>query len=424
MVSSQDVFERTDNEREVSLVKSSAIKQYTHQQSAGDRVDNANNIQSLEDGKANLSTPKKQAFKDSHLAHLLAMRRVLQERVAAPVIPTAPILTQDGEGIIWPHTINLIQGQTGTHKSRVAELISSRLISKGGFRGETLGLELGGSPGRAYSVCYVDTERNQQEQFIQAIQKMKERAGYEHSENPAHFDYNSLLDIPRTERLEALRQYLVHIRSEKPGHLIIVLDQLADCVADFNDPKESLLLTDLLNVMVNQQDVTFLCIIHENPGGSKARGHLGTEAANKASTVLQVSFIRPANGDPGSVLQMKYIKRRSGSPNLTFHVQYDAERGDLVRAHGGAVTDALDQRNKTARLPDVIAQLGPILTEPLPITKLRARLAEKLGASGKTVGIRLKTIIDDKMLVPDANGVACCLKREQTGKLVHCRLEP
>lgn len=372
--------------------------------------------QQLGNSKGGLRTSKSGTIDGSNLTRLLNMRQTLQERVANVVTCTAPILIQNGEGIIWPHTINMIQGQTGTHKSRVAELFTSFLIANGNLRGETLGLAFGNPAGPPYSVCYIDTERNQQEQFIQAVQQMKQRAGYEPGEHPTHFDYNSLLDIPRTERLAALREYLGYIRSAMSGHLMIVLDQLADCVADFNDPKESMLLTDLLNVMVNQQDVTFLCIIHENPGGSKARGHLGTESANKASTVLQVGFIKAANDKPSHVLQMKYIKRRSGSPNLTFHVQYDAEKGELVPVGAELVKVALDNRKRTAPLPKVIALLGPLLVNPMPVTKLKDLLLEKLGGNEKTIGDRLTNIITNETSVPDADGIVCILKKEKNEK--------
>jgi hypothetical protein len=373
--------------------------------------------------KAPLRTSNKGSLQGSHLQLLLATREELRERATGDITCSIPMLTQDGEGIVWPYTINLIQGQTGTHKSRVAELFASLLIAQDGFQGETIGLVR--TKDAPCSVCYVDTERNQQEQLPQAIQKIKEKAGYERSEHPNHFEYISLLAIPRTERLEALREYLNYMREQVPGHLVIILDQLADCVADFNDPKESMLLTDLLNVMVNQQDVTFLCIIHENPGGSKARGHLGTEGANKASTVLQVSYIKAASGAPGNVLQMKYIKRRSGSPNLAFHVQYDAEKGELVRAGDGAVADALNNRKKTALPADVIAKLGAILTsERMPITKLKDKLVAELGGSTKTMGQRLADIISQQTPVPDTDGVSCTLKQKKVSKEVRCWLEP
>lgn len=358
------------------------------------------------------------------MPHLLALRQVLKKRVASPVTCAAPILTQDGEGIIWPHTINVIQGQTGTHKSRVAETISSVLIAHGDFRGEALGLAVGDTSAVPYSVCYIDTERNQQEQLIQAVQQMKQRAGYEHDENLAHFDYNSLLDIPRTDRLAALRDYLGYIREELSGHLVIVLDQTADCVADFNDPKESMLLTDLLNVMVNQQDVTFICVIHENPGGTKARGHLGTELANKASTVLQVGFIKSASGIPSPVLQMKYIKRRSGSQDFKVNVQYDAEKGELVRSDAATVKTALDNRKRTAHIDQITTLLGEILVTPMPITELKKQLATKAGSSPKTVGFRLDELIGKKIAIPDADGVACALASKKEGKNILYRLVP
>jgi hypothetical protein len=387
-------------------------------------IQNHNRRQPTGGSKTGLRTAKKGAVAGSHVLHLLALRNELKKRVESPVACAEPILTQDGQGIIWPYTINLIQGQTGTHKSRVAELFSAFLIAENGLKGEALGMAMGSTIGRPYSVCYVDTERNQQEQLIQAVQKIKKRAGYEHNQHPAHFDYNSLLDIPRTERLAALRDYLEYIRSEMSGHLVIVLDQLADCVADFNDPKESMLLTDLLNVMVNQQDVTFICVIHENPGGTKARGHLGTEMANKASTVLQVSFIKAASGTPSPVLQMKYIKRRSGSRDWNLNVQYDAEQGELVRADKATVKTALDNRKRTAQPEHVVALLGEVLIESLPITQLRKQLVTKLGGSEKTMGFRLDDLITQKTEVPDTNGVACILVSEKAGKQSMCRLKP
>lgn len=383
-----------------------------------------NKSSSMSGSKAGLRTVKKKASKASLLDRLLDTQRTLQRRVERPIVCSKPLLTQDGEGIIWPHTINLIQGQTGTHKSRVAELICSALITEGELRGDSLGLALGSSATCPYAVCYVDTERNQQEQFVQAIQTMKKRAGYEPGDHPAHFKYASLLDIPRTERLETLRQYLEHLRGQMAGHLVIILDQLADCVTDFNDPKESLLLTDLLNVMVNQQDVTFLCIIHENPGGSKARGHLGTECANKASTVLQVGFIKSASGTPSDVIQMKYIKRRSGSPNLTFRVQYDAEKGELVRAEKDVVKAALDNRKIAAIPSEVITALSTVLIKPMKVTDLKAELIAKVGGSDKTLGSRLKVLITEQTTVPDADGVLCTLMQEKKGTSLLCWLQP
>ena len=47
---------------------------------------------------------------------------------------------------------------------------------------------------------------------------------------------------------------------------------------------------DLPNSTINTYDITFLCIIHENPYQEKARGHLGTELINKSSTALSINI--------------------------------------------------------------------------------------------------------------------------------------
>ena len=57
----------------------------------------------------------------------------------------------------------------------------------------------------------------------------------------------------------------------------MVVDVTTDCIRDFNRSDDSLELIDLMNEAINTYDVTFLYLIHENPGASKARGHLGTE---------------------------------------------------------------------------------------------------------------------------------------------------
>jgi len=50
-----------------------------------------------------------------------------------------PILWQNDNAIIFPHTINVIQGQAGVHKSRLAEFICAAMLKLNGFNNELLG---------------------------------------------------------------------------------------------------------------------------------------------------------------------------------------------------------------------------------------------------------------------------------------------
>jgi hypothetical protein len=196
-----------------------------------------------------------------------------------------------------------------------------------------LGIEFRPALGEAYKLLYVDTERNTSDQLPFAIQQLKSRAGFNPHDHPPALNYTSLVLLPRAERFPALAEYLAYHRAGFAGHLLVILDVLSDCVADYNDVAASLGLMDLLNVAVNEQDVTFLCVIHENPGGAsnKARGHLGTEAGNKASTALQVGFVKEG-GKPTLLLQLLYLKRRYAAPGLVFFAVYDEAACGLVRA--------------------------------------------------------------------------------------------
>jgi hypothetical protein len=58
-----------------------------------------------------------------NLKIVLATREKLKERKASEIRFSEPVLKQGENAVIFPHTINVIQGQAGVHKSRLAENI-------------------------------------------------------------------------------------------------------------------------------------------------------------------------------------------------------------------------------------------------------------------------------------------------------------
>ena len=87
-----------------------------------------------------------------------------------------PILRQNENAVIFPHTINVIQGQAGVHKSRLAEFICAAMLKLHGFSAELLGYKRENFDANN-TVVYVDTERNQSEQFPYALQNIQLKAG-------------------------------------------------------------------------------------------------------------------------------------------------------------------------------------------------------------------------------------------------------
>jgi hypothetical protein len=359
----------------------------------------------------------------SRLASLLALSQQVRDATEQPVTFRPALFWQDDEPVIWPRTVNLIQGQTGVHKSRVAELFGSAMLAPGALRGDDLGLEFRPAAGETYRLLYVDTERNTSDQLPYAIQSLKARAGYGFKQHPPDLDYTSLVMLPRAERFPALADYLAHHRAGFEGHLLVILDVLSDCVGDYNDVTASLGLIDLLNVAVNEQDATFLAVIHENPGStSKARGHLGTEASNKASTVLQVSFVKEG-GKQTNLLQLLYLKRRYAAPGLAFFATFDEATRGLVLADIGvgevrAMQDTRFQRKVSEAC--VGAALIDILTDgPLQYGTLIEALIEKLEVKKRSAQQYLSALFSENGgLVSDGGEQAYWLIKNEQGRKV------
>lgn len=359
-----------------------------------------------------------------HLPTLLHTEEKLRLRTEKDIVFQKALFRHKDEEVIWPRTINMIQGQYGVHKSRLAELFAAVFLTVGipGF--DTLGVEFQSEAGESYKLVYVDTERNISDQFPFALQRIKDRAGIPRDAHPASFAYTSLIHIPREQRFTALREYLVHLRQDFTGHMLVILDVVPDCVQNFNDVEASNELIDLLNEVVNEQNVTFLVVIHENPGGMKARGHLGTELGNKASTILQIGFLKNESA-PRRILELNYLKRRYGSPDFTVYAEYDPETKGLVTADPTAEELAQKQRVKKASLAEVVELLPEMLRVPKSAGKLAEELGARLEVSPRTIAERLKALVQPGALgIVDEQGRLCRLVKEEHGKETLYFLEP
>lgn len=347
----------------------------------------------------------------------LKTREDLTKKIQEEIIFSNPILEREGIGIIYPNTINIVQGKTGSHKSRFAELFAACLlclninISFLGFRKRTEDLN-------DFVVLYVDTERNLNDQFPYALKSIIGKS--EHPKKPDSFDFLSLLKIERSQRFNVLKQHLDHVRKKHPKHIVVFLDVLTDCIANFNDPKESMKLIDLMNNMINEFNITFICIIHENPGqGEKARGHLGTELQNKASTQIQTSLEQI---DDNHVIKIKYMKtRRSKRPDNFYAIYSESERG-LIMADSDMVAKVERLKKLKADVYDVAECLMEILLVSMKREDLLNQLMNYFDCSKNTINSRLKEIIENKIQIRGLKD-SFFLVKEKIGKEIWYSLE-
>ncbi|POY36983.1 hypothetical protein C3K47_07940 [Solitalea longa] len=358
---------------------------------------------------------------ETNLQKLLESQSKIRENKSRPITFASPILSQNENPVFFPRTINVIQGKAGVHKSRLAETVCATFLKQPHSNRDLLGFKSQSNYGNSagVAVCYVDTERNLSDQLPYALQQIQLKAGYQIEDHPELFDYISLLEFGREERFEMLNMYLDYIRNKFQTHVFIVLDVVTDCIENFNDSKDSMRLIDMMNRSINRYNVSFLCLIHENPGNTdKARGHLGTEIMNKASTVIQVGFEKDSENRFTDLIKVAYLKCRSSRKHEPFYVQYSDEDKGLIIAKPESVAEILGERIKKAELDDLCEFLGRTLVEPMSKQTLFDILAEEFDCKPRTLENRIKQIMQVPITIVNENGEFLILCKRQEKKEV------
>ncbi len=376
----------------------------------------------LNDAGLKMEDYRKKSSTDQYLSQLLETQKALTKRKAETIAKTQPILTHYDNAIIFPRTINIIQGKAGVHKSRLAETFCSAFIKQPMHKNHLLGFKT--NIMNRPTVCYVDTERNLTEQFPFALQQILQKAGYNKEETPYHFDYISLLEIPRKDRFAALNEYLSYVRGKFDGHLVIVLDVVTDCIKDFNRSEDSMQLIDLMNESINKFNVTFIGLIHENPGSTdKARGHLGTELMNKSSTVIQVGFEKGKNGQPTDLIALNFLKTRSTKRYDSIYLRYCNDAKGLVLADANDIAEVMQSRHLKAEIGEISAFLKEYLKVPTPNKVLVDILTDEFDCSSKIIRTRLKELCESKTILQNHLEQDCILTKTPQGKEIIYELQ-
>jgi hypothetical protein len=275
-----------------------------------------------------------------------------------------------------------------------------------------------------HTVVYVDTERNLSEQLPFALQSIQMKAGYNRADHPSNFEYISLLQINRKDRFAALDEYLNHLKKSIQSPLFIVLDVSTDCIEDFNKTDKSMELIDLMNIAINEHNVIFLCLIHENPKSDKARGHFGTELMNKASTVMQVGFEKDDKQNDTELIHVKYLKCRSTARHTPFYVKYCKEAKGLVLADESEVSGVMNNRKHKANNKEMVGFIEMYLGDGATLTRVELldKLCKDFKASQRTIENRIAEIVNSNIEIFNEQGQSCKLTKETKEKTVYYKL--
>ncbi|GAB3688458.1 hypothetical protein GCM10027592_03410 [Spirosoma flavus] len=370
------------------------------------------------------ATPPQADKKQAMLNRLLSTEQVLSEAATKKVVFSPPLISREEAGIIGRGTVNIIQGAFGSHKSRLAELLAALMLTTNdsqdsqflGFKRAVL---------ERFCVCYIDTERNQKEELPYAVQGIKVRAGYSIEEQPEQFRFTTIKGEKRADRFDAIETFVHHVREKTSLHLFCLIDVVTDAIGDFNDPKESMKLFDFLGNLCDNYDATFLLVIHQNPGTEKARGHTGTEAANKASTVLQIGLEKDASGIETDLIKLRYLKLRRGKKPEPLFLQFCQESNGLKLAGADAIASHINHRKHKADSDEIADRLESLLADgPMEKGEVFKILESEFGAKNATIRERLKQVLAEQPFMMDEQGNSVRLAEYRDGRKQYYHLKP
>lgn len=240
-------------------------------------------------------------------------------------IGDAPVCTLGG--------LTLLTGQSGNGKT-----MTIAMMMAAAFRGEygqfKRGLDIS-EP----TILYVDTEMEKYN-----TQRLMNRVyylnGWQFKAIKEQFRILRLRDtVSVTERW---KKVLKAIHEVKPTFCF--LDGLLDLVKDFNDNVECQTLIYKLMAAASWYDMSVLGVIHQNPGGDKMAGHLGSFGERKAITVLATKKDKSGNDVLFVVDQKK--ARDKDADNVKFRVNDDKMHIGIPEPLEGC---AIDDRTRMAK---------------------------------------------------------------------------
>ena len=295
------------------------------------------------------------------------------------------ILKFNDQDLIYGNSIIMIQGKEGTHKSRLAAAIATLMVN-GDLDTKMLGFQK--VTNDTYLTIYLDTERNKTHQLPLMLKQVKQDSKLDKNELRDRFILAPVSEVNRKERLHVMGKVFQSVGTSTSKTVVIIIDIVSDFVQDFNNLTFTNELIDVMHAASSVRDITFIVVLHENPGmADKARGHLGTELANKAATILQIG-----KTEVPEVFKVQVKKSRTTSVPPSILLKFDSVVNNLVE-----VTDEmLATKIKDPESFRFRQVLSDNWFDKIERQELLDKLIKALNWSERKVEQHLKKLVDDK----------------------------
>lgn len=203
--------------------------------------------------------------------------------LANPPPESVPRFYVGDAGICTPGNLCAISAAAKSGKTSFIAAMLGATLANGSRQQECLGVR---SPNpKVLAVLHFDTEQSRHDHWS-VIRTSMRRAGVD--KIPAWFRSYCITGFTIPDIKAALELEFKRAVEEHGGIHSVIIDGVADIVADVNDPEESNGFVAELHSEAIRLDCPIVGVIHVNPGSEKTRGHLGSQLERKAETNLRL----------------------------------------------------------------------------------------------------------------------------------------
>jgi hypothetical protein len=222
-----------------------------------------------------------------------------------------------------------------------------------------------------------DSEQSPDDHWHQNARALR-RAGLQ--EPPSWLYSYCLTGLGSKRAWECVKEAIRIAADQHGGVHSILIDGVADLVADVNDPAESNDFIAELHEVAIERVCSIIGVIHFNPGGEKTRGHLGSQLERKAETNLRLDKSDQVTTIWSDKQRRAPIPKGSG-PCFA----WDETAGMHVTvASRGSAKDAAEQESLQALAEEVFSS-----HPSMRYSDLQKTITERLGVSSNTADRRI-----------------------------------
>lgn len=240
-----------------------------------------------------------------------------------------PVITWDGSGIAAPRNITAISAQAKAGKTAFINMLAGGAISEDGLC-EMFGQIKVVPNDFKRAVLIFDTEQDEADQQYNVRTILKRAVLTSTPNNLLSYNIRQL----SINEYKTVTDAICEAASNQFGGIhTIFIDGVADYIKDVNSIEQATEIREYFVHLAIRFDCPVILVIHQNPGTTKERGHLGSEIQRKCYGIISIT----KDGDLSTA--KSNFTRKAGelepihfkySKDAGFHVQVDAPQSNTA----------------------------------------------------------------------------------------------